>query len=102
VSPDLSGRTWEGKKLVSFVPPSHSMNKIIIGFLFITAGLAYGSLILDVVYNTTLGYLVQNEWIKPPSAEKLAKNILGRKPTIILYSLILITIGVYILWNHRI
>jgi hypothetical protein len=73
------------------------MNKNIIGLLFILAGAAYGSLSWDKIYNKTLGYLLENEWITPPSKEKIGKYILGRKPTILIYSLILIIIGFYII-----
>ncbi|MEK7618234.1 MAG: hypothetical protein AAB410_03735 [Patescibacteria group bacterium] len=73
------------------------MNSNIIGLLFITAGLAYGSLALDGIYSATLGWLVNHEWIKPPVPGKGDNLILGRKPTIIFYSLTLIVIGVYIL-----
>lgn len=75
------------------------MNKTIIGLLFILAGAAYGSLAIDDFYNWTLGYLVKNEWIKPPAPEKMQPNILGRKVTILLYSAVLIIIGIYILWK---
>ncbi len=77
------------------------MNKSIIGLLLILAGVAYGSLAIDDVYNHTLGYLVQNGWLKPPSPKQMGKNILGRKPTILIYSLVLIAIGIYILWNRN-
>ncbi len=73
------------------------MNSTILGLLFILAGVAYGSLMLDGIYENTLGWLVKNNWIPAPSTEKLAKNIFGRKPTIIFYSLTLIAIGIYIL-----
>ncbi len=78
------------------------MNKTIIGLLFILAGVAYGSLAIDDFYNWTLGYLVKNEWIKPPAPGKIQPNVLGRKGTILIYSFILIIIGAYILWNSRI
>lgn len=79
------------------------MHKITIGILFILAGIAYGSLAIDSVYNKTLGYLVQNKWVAlPKEAKEIYKNILGRKGTIILYSLSLIFIGVYLLWNQNI
>ncbi len=77
------------------------MDKTIIGLLFILAGVVYGSLAIDDIYNHTLGYLVEHEWIKPPAPGKIGKNILGRKPTIVAYSLILIIIGCYILWNRK-
>ena len=75
------------------------MNKNIIGLLFITAGAAYGSLALDGIYNVTLGWLVEHGWIKPPVPGKEEKLILGRKPTILLYSFSLILIGIYIIWK---
>ncbi len=77
------------------------MNKTVIGILFITAGLAYGSLVFDQIYNKTLGFLVENEWIKPPKQEQAEKNIFGKETTIIFYSLILILIGIYILWSPQ-
>lgn len=78
------------------------MNKTLIGLLFIIIGLAYGSMAIDTVYNLTLGFLIANGWIKLPVPEKLEKNLLGRKPTILFYSLGLIIIGIYILWNRGI
>lgn len=75
------------------------MNKNLIGILFIIFGLAYGSLAIDKVYSLTLGYLVKNNWIKPPSPEQIGENVLGRKPTILIYSLVLILIGILILWT---
>ena len=77
------------------------MSKTTIGILFILAGLAYGSLTLDGIYNITLGYLVKYNWIKPPPPEKPSKEALGRKSTIIFYSLILIAIGIFLLWNRQ-
>jgi hypothetical protein len=78
------------------------MDKTLIGLLFITAGVMYGSLALDNIYNATLGYLVTNKWLRPPDQKKSGKSILGRKSTILIYSLGLIIIGVYILWNRKI
>lgn len=77
------------------------MSKTIIGLLFILAGAAYGSLALDGIYSRTLGYLVNHEWLKPPAPGKVEKNVLGRKPTILIYAAILIGIGIYILWNRN-
>jgi hypothetical protein len=78
------------------------MSKITIGLLFISIGLLYGSLAFDPVYDKTLGYLVKEGWIKlPEQAKQKAGSLLGRKPTIILYSLGLIIIGIYILWNRN-
>jgi len=78
------------------------MDKSIIGLLFIFAGSAYGSLIFDGIYNATLGYLVQNGWVKLPEITPKDQEFpLGRKPTIILYSFILIIIGIFILWNRN-
>jgi len=73
------------------------MNSTIIGLLFITAGVTYGSLALDGIYNATLGWLLAHDWIKPPAPDKLAKNLFGRKPTILMYSFGLMAIGIYIL-----
>jgi hypothetical protein len=79
------------------------MSKISIGILFIIAGLAYGSMAIDSVYKKTLGYLIENKWVTPlKGAEEINKNALGRKGTIILYSLILIIIGMYSIWNRNI
>lgn len=78
------------------------MTKTIIGLLFILAGVCYGSLAIDDIYDHTLGWMVANNWITPPAPDKVNKNLLGRKPTIILYALILIIIGLFILWNNKI
>ncbi len=73
------------------------MNSTLLGLLFILAGTVYGSLAIDKVYNSTLGWLLANGWIKPQNADKGIKLLFGRKPTIILYSLSLIAIGIFIL-----
>lgn len=78
------------------------MNKTLIGIIFIITGVLYGSLAIDAVYNTTLGYLIKHQWIKPPPADKIGKLSLGRKPAILMYSLSLILIGIYLLWNRQI
>ena len=79
------------------------MSKTTIGLVFILAGLAYGSLSIDQVYNLTLGWLVENKWIKPPpeASKDDLKAILGRKQTILLYAAILIALGIFILWNRN-
>ncbi len=78
------------------------MSKTLIGLLFILAGVTYGSLAIDNFYNKTLGWLVENKWIKLPiPGKKEIANILGRKPTIILYSFGLIIIGLFIIWNRN-
>ena len=78
------------------------MSKTLIGLLFILAGVLYGSLAIDDVYGNTLGWLVEHQWIKPPlPGKKGLLEILGRKPTILLYSLGLIIIGLFILWNRN-
>lgn len=77
------------------------MERHVIGLLFILAGLAYGSLAIDVVYNNTLGWLLENDWIKPPVIGKGEKSLLGRKETIYLYSIILILIGLFILFFSK-
>ena len=78
------------------------MNKVLIGLLFILAGIGYGSLAIDDFYNWTLGWLVKNEWVKPPVPGKNdLKSVLGRKATILLYSAGLIIIGLFIIWNRN-
>jgi 1,4-dihydroxy-2-naphthoate octaprenyltransferase len=79
------------------------MNKTWIGIACIVAGILYGSMAIDDVYAYTLGWLVENKWITPPpeAGKDDLKNILGRKPTILLYAGILIIIGLFILWNRN-
>ena len=79
------------------------MSKTLIGLLFILAGVLYGSLAIDDIYDHTLGWLVENKWVKQPIEDggKGLKEILGRKPTILLYSLILICLGLFIIWNRN-
>lgn len=77
------------------------MDKTFIGMLFIIAGLLYGCLAFENIYSMTLGYLVENKWINPPLKAMTDKSILGRKPTIFLFSFILIIIGVFIIWNRK-
>ncbi|MBI5530851.1 MAG: hypothetical protein HY918_05170 [Candidatus Doudnabacteria bacterium] len=78
------------------------MSKTLIGLLFILAGFLYGSLAIDDIYNRTLGWLIEQKWIKPPiPGKKDLVNVLGRKPTILLYSLALIIIGLFIIWNRN-
>lgn len=78
------------------------MSKTVIGLIFILAGLSYGSLAFDGIYEKTLGWLVKNQWLNPPIPDQVNKNALGRKPTIALYAIGLIIIGLYILWNRQI
>ncbi len=78
------------------------MSKTLIGLLFILIGVVYGSLAIDDFNNKTLGYLIEHEWIKPPLPGKGPPPILGRKTTIIFYSLALIGIGIFLLWNRDI
>lgn len=79
------------------------MNKTLIGTLFILAGLIYGLTAVDGIYNLTLGWLIKNGWVKEEILKKAAdaKTELGRKATILLYSLGLIIIGTFILWNRN-
>lgn len=80
------------------------MSKTLIGLLFVFAGVCYGSLAIDDFYNWTLGWLVENDWVKPPAPGKNRddlKNLLGRKPTILLYASGLVIIGLYLLWNRN-
>ncbi len=78
------------------------MNKTLIGLLFILAGVLYGSLAIDDIYNHTLGWLLTNKWVKQPleESDKGLKELLGRKPTILFYSLILIMLGTFIIWKQ--
>jgi len=78
------------------------MSKTLLGLLFILAGMLYGSLAIDDIYNHTLGWLVEHEWIKPPPmpVKDDLRALLGRKPTILLYAAILIIIGLFILWKQ--
>lgn len=73
------------------------MNSKILGMLFILSGLIYGSLAIDGIFESTLGWMLKNNWIKEPSGGRGIKLLFGRKPTIILYSLCLIAIGIFIL-----
>lgn len=78
------------------------MNKVFIGLLFILAGVTYGSLAIDDFYNWTLGWLIKNNWTKPPVMDKKSlASTLGKKPTILLYSAALIIIGLFIIWNRN-
>ena len=77
------------------------MSKTLIGLIFILTGIVYGSMAIDNFYNHTLGWLVENKWIKPPIPEKNdLKEALGRKATILLYSFALIILGIFILWKQ--
>ena len=77
------------------------MNKTIIGLIFILAGVSYGSLIIDNFYEHTLGWLVKNGWVKlPPIKSKNIDKTFGPKATILLYSIIMILIGIYILLSN--
>lgn len=78
------------------------MNKVYIDLLFLVSGLLYSSLLSDRVYDNTLGYLIENKWIQPPVVDKANPNLLGRKATIAFYSLMLIILGLYLIWNHNI
>lgn len=78
------------------------MNKTLVGLIFIIAGVAYGSLAIDGLYNHTLGWLLAHDWIKPPVPDKKSlSTFLGRKPAILFYASILIIIGLFILWNRN-
>ncbi len=79
------------------------MSKTLIGLIFIFAGVCYGSLAIDDFYNWTLGWLVENDWVKPPveKNKNSLKAVLGRKPTILLYASGLVIIGLYLLWNRN-
>ena len=78
------------------------MDKTIFGLIFILAGVSYGSLAIDDIYNHTIGYLIEHDWVKPPVlGKKSFPVVLGQKPTIILYALVLIIIGLFLLWNRN-
>ena len=77
------------------------MSRTLIGCLLLLAGVAYGSMAIDSFYNHTLGWLVANGWISQEKIKKSGKPLLGRKPTILIYSFSLIIIGVFILWNRN-
>jgi uncharacterized membrane protein len=78
------------------------MSKTLIGLIFILLGVCYGSLAIDDVYNHTLGWLIEHNWLKPPvPSKKNLNSLLGRKGTILLYSAILIIIGLFIIWNRN-
>jgi hypothetical protein len=79
------------------------MSKTVIGIIFIVAGILYGSMALDFIYQHTLGALVEHNWVKPPEIDKDSlQSVLGRKFTILVYALALIIIGLFILWNRTI
>lgn len=78
------------------------MNKTIIGLIIILFGVCYGSLAIDSIYDRTLGLLVKYKLIKAPPAGSISPSILGQKGQIILYALILIIIGLYLIWNRNI
>lgn len=75
------------------------MDKNIIGLLFILCGVLYGSLALDSFYEHTLGWLVKHDFIETPKIfqNKNSKESLGRKATILMYSIIIIAVGIFIL-----
>lgn len=77
------------------------MTKQTLGFIFIAAGLAYGTMAIDSVYNKTLGYLLEHDFIKQPEAKYGRPALLGRKGTIALYSFILIILGIFLIWNSK-
>lgn len=80
------------------------MNKTSIGILFILAGVLYGSLAFPYINEKTLGWLINNNWLKLPSYSDKQKadssQFFGNQGTIIFYSLILIGIGIYIIINN--
>lgn len=77
------------------------MSKFSIGLTFIIVGFLYGSLAVDFIYERTLGFLVEKGFIKLPPSAKGYRPALGRKTTIIFYSLILISLGLFLLWNYQ-
>lgn len=78
------------------------MNKTLIGLLFLLAGVVYGSLIFEAIYQKTIGYFIENQWVSENFIKKAEKSTpLGRKATVLLYSLSFIIIGLFILWNRN-
>ena len=78
------------------------MNKINIGIIFILVGSVYSLFAWDFFYEHTLGWLVEHDYVKPnflPS-EKLPS--ISRKAAIILYGMVLIMIGLYIIFLSNI
>ena len=78
------------------------MSKPMIGLLLILAGVCYGSLAVEGVYDRTVGFLLKNGWLKMPPSQKIPRSLFGPKFQIIIYAAILIIIGLYILWNRNI
>ncbi len=78
------------------------MSKTIIGLVFMLAGVCYGSLAVDSIYNRTLGLLFKYKLLKAPPPSEVPKSLFGPKGQVILYSSILIIIGLYLLWNRNI
>ncbi len=74
------------------------MNSITIGLILIISGIVYGSLAINSVNQATLGWLINNGWVKlPEKPTGVEKNFFGPKPTILLYSFGLIALGLYIM-----
>lgn len=78
------------------------MNKTIIGSLFILFGILYGCLAIDGFYDKTLGFFYKNGLLKAPPEREIPRSVLGPKGQVLIYSAILIIIGLYILWNRNI
>jgi hypothetical protein len=78
------------------------MNKSAIGWLFIAAGFFYGSFAFDFISARTLGWLVKNDWVKAPENKEIKRMTpLGPRSAIIFFSIALILIGMFILWNRN-
>jgi len=76
------------------------MTKLMAGALFIAAGIIYGLTIWDRFYDLTLRKLYEQQFLRRPPEEELKKiqsGVMGRKGTILAYSLSLIAIGFYLI-----
>lgn len=78
------------------------MSKTTIGILFILTGCVYGSLAFEKVNSATIGYLLENGWLKKPKEQKTENELFGPKAQIIIFAIILNMIGIYILRNKDI
>lgn len=77
------------------------MSKTSIGILFIIVGWIYGSLAIEKINFYTIGYLLENGWLKKPPEQHAEKELLGSKAQIIIFASILNIVGIYILWNRN-
>lgn len=78
------------------------MNKTFLALLIILAGVSYGSLIYEPWYSLVQNYLIKFGLIKKPETptenaeEQKKQELLGNKAQVVLYSLIMVCIGIWI------